>query len=93
MALQASGDLSERDTALHAFIDKYGQDMPCWVAMLYAQRRDPNQMFQWLETAFTNRDVALSRLFIFPYLMDYRDDPRFAAFCRKLGIESLPPKP
>jgi hypothetical protein len=24
--------------------------------------------------------------------VDYRDDPRFSAFCRKLGIENLPPK-
>jgi hypothetical protein len=46
-----------------------------------------------LETAYANRDGALPRLFIIPFLMDYRDDPRFAAFCRKLGIENLPPKP
>ena len=93
MALQAGSDESARDAALQAFIDKHGKDMPCWVAILYAQRREPDKMFEWLETAYANRDAALSRLFIFPFLMDYRDDPRFAAFCRKLGIENLPPKP
>ena len=49
-------------------------------------------MFEWLEVAYANRDGALARLFIIPFLMDYRDDPRFAVFCRKFGIESLPPK-
>jgi tetratricopeptide (TPR) repeat protein len=93
MALQAGDDKSARDAALKAFIDKQGKDMPCWLAVLYAQRREPDKMFQWLETAYAGRDAALSRLFIFPFLMDYRDDPRFAAFCRKLGIENLPPKP
>jgi Flp pilus assembly protein TadD len=93
MALQAGTDSSARDTALQAFIDKHTEDMPGWVAMLYAQRHEPDKMFEWLETAYANRDVALSRLFIIPFLMNNRDDPRFAAFCRKLGIENLPPKP
>jgi hypothetical protein len=93
LALQAGSDESARDAALQAFIDKQGKDMPCWVAVLYAQRHQPDKMFEWLETAYTSRDAALSRLFIFPFLMDYRDDPRFAVFCRKLGIENLPPKP
>jgi len=92
MALQASSDESARDAALQAFINKHTQDMPGWVAILHAQRHEPDKMFQWLETAYVNRDAALSRLFIIPFLMDYRDDPRFAAFCRKLGIETLPPK-
>ena len=93
LALQAGSDESARNTALQAFIDKQGKDMPCWVAVLYAQRHKPDKMFEWLETAYARRDAALSRLFIFPFLMNYRDDPRFAAFCRKLGIENLPPKP
>ena len=92
MALQAGTDKSAADAALQAFIDKHA-DAAFQVAILYAQRHEPDKMFQWLETAYANRDAALSRLFIFPFLMDYRDDPRFAAFCRKLGIESLPPKP
>ena len=93
LALQAGSDKSARDAALQAYIDKHGKDSPCWVAILYAQRHEPDKMFEWLETAYASRDAALSRLFIFPFLMEYRDDPRFAAFCRKLGIESLPPKP
>src|SRR5207248_5557980 len=82
MALQAGSDESARDAALQAFINKHTQDMPGWVAILYAQRHDPDKMFQWLETAYANRDAALSRLVIIPLPMDYRHAPRFAAFRR-----------
>jgi TolB-like protein/Tfp pilus assembly protein PilF len=92
MALQAGSDKSAADTALQDFISKHA-DAAFQVAIFYAQRHDPDKMFQWLETAYANRDGALPRLFVIPFLIDYRDDPRFAAFCRKLGIENLPPKP
>ena len=93
MALEASGDKPPVDTALDAFINKYAKTASFQVACLYGQRHEPDEMFKWLETAYTNRDAGLSRIFIIPFLMNYRDDPRFATFCRKLGIESLPPKP
>jgi tetratricopeptide (TPR) repeat protein len=92
MALEASGDKSAADSALQAFINKYAKTASFQVAILYAQRHEPDEMFKWLETAYANRDAGLVRLFVIPFLMDYRDDPRFAVFCRKLGIETLPPK-
>jgi TolB-like protein len=93
MALEASGDKPAAHAALQAFIDKYAKTASFQVAILYAQRHEPDEMFKWLETAYANRDAGLSRIFVIPFLMEYRNDPRFAAFCRKLGIENLPPKP
>jgi TolB-like protein len=93
MALEASDDKPAAQAALQAFIDKYAKIASFQVAILYAQRHEPDEMFKWLETAYANRDGGLVRVFVIPFLMDYRDDPRFAAFCRKLGIENLPPKP
>jgi TolB-like protein len=93
MALQAGANKPAADAALKAFIDKYAKIASFQVAILYAQRHQPDEMFKWLETAYANRDGGLVRIFVTPFLMDYRDDPRFAAFCRKLGIENLPPKP
>jgi TolB-like protein/Flp pilus assembly protein TadD len=92
MALQANGEKSAADAALQAFISKY-KPASFQVATLYAQRHQPDEMFKWLETGYANRDPGLCRIFVTPFLVDYRDDPRFAAFCRKLGIENLPPKP
>ena len=93
MALQAGSDEAATQAALQAFIEKYARDAAFQVAVLYAQQHDPDKMFQWLQAAYANRDGALSRLFVIPFLMDYRHDRRFAIFCRKLGIENLPPKP
>jgi len=93
MALQAGSDEPATQAALQAFIEKYAKDAAFQVAVLYAQQHDPDKMFQWLQAAYANRDGALSRLFVIPFLMDYRHDRRFAIFCRKLGIENLPPKP
>jgi TolB-like protein len=93
LALQAGGDKAAADDALKAFTDKYAKIASFQVATLYAQRHQPDEMFKWLETAYANRDGGLVRIFVIPFLMDYRDDPRFAVFCRKLGIENLPPKP
>jgi len=93
LALEAGDDKSAADAALRGFIDKYAKIASFQVAILYAQRHEPDEMFKWLDTAYANRDGGLVRLFVIPFLMDYRDDPRFAAFCRKLGIENLPPKP
>jgi TolB-like protein len=93
MALEASGDKSVADAAHQVFVDKYAKVASFQVAILYAQRHQPDEMFKWLETAYANRDAGLVRIFVIPFLMNYRDDPRFAAFCRKLGIENLPPKP
>jgi tetratricopeptide (TPR) repeat protein len=93
MALQAGSDEPAARAALQGIIDKYAKIASVQVAILYAQRHEPDEMFKWLETAYANRDAGLVRLFVIPFFLDYRDDPRFAAFCRKLGIESLPPKP
>jgi len=93
MASQANSDKSAADAALQAFIGKYTKPASFQVATLYAQRHQPDEMFKWLETAYANRDPGLCRIFVTPFLVDYRDDPRFPAFCRKLGIENLPRKP
>jgi TolB-like protein len=93
MALEAGGDKAAANAALQAFINKYAKIASFQVAILYAQRHQPDEMFKWLESAYANRDGGLVRIFVIPFLMDYRDDPRFAAFCRKLGIENLPPEP
>ena len=93
MALEAGGDKAAADAAMQAFTDKYAKIASFQVATLFAQRHKPDEMFKWLETAYENRDGGLVRIFVIPFLMDYRDDPRFAIFCRKLGIENLPSKP
>ena len=52
----------------------------------YALRRDPGAMFHWLDRAWDNRDPGVQALLYDPMILRYRADPRFAAFCRKVGL-------
>ena len=63
--------------------------------MLYAVRKEPDEVFRWLDKAYATHDSGLTQLVITPFLTDYRDDPRFIALCQKLGVQipAASPKP
>lgn len=84
---QAQGDRSAADAALKDFIAKDSTGGAFQIAVLYAIRKEPDQMFKWLETAYTTRDSGMVQLAITPFLAPYRDDPRFIALCQKLHVQ------
>jgi hypothetical protein len=49
-------------------------------------RNDPNATFEWLDRAWSTRDPGIVHLLYDPFISRYKDDPRFAAFCRKVGL-------
>ena len=53
------------------------------IAQVFPER---DKMFEWLERAYTERDSGLTQLLVTPFLLTYREDPRFAALCQKLKI-------
>jgi serine/threonine-protein kinase len=87
LAQQAQGDPAASEAALTAFVTKYGHGGPYQVAIVYALRKEPEQMFKWLDNAYAELDSGLTQLMVTPFLLDYRADPRFAAFARKLKID------
>ena len=88
MARQIGNDRAAADAALKLTIDKHADGMAFQIAEIYAVRRDPDQVFAWLDRAWANRDPGLQFLLVNPFILRYRDDPRFAAFCRKIGLPS-----
>jgi hypothetical protein len=40
----------------------------------------------WLDRALDIRDPGIWLLLNDPFILRYKDDPRFAAFCRKVGL-------
>jgi Flp pilus assembly protein TadD len=86
LALQVGPDRKAADAALKRLIAKYANSGPYQIAEAYALRRDPDAMFQWLDHARTARDAGLTALLSDPFILRYRDDPRFAAFCKKVGL-------
>jgi len=62
------------------------------IAEVYALRDDADRVFEWLDRAWASRDTGIRNLLIDPFFKRYRDTPRFAAFCNKVGLP-LPAKP
>ena len=86
MASQGGRDRAAGDRALRALVDAQGDSSAFQIAQVYALRRDPDQVFEWLDRTWAIRDPGLRRLLADPFIAPYRSDPRFAAFCRKVGL-------
>jgi hypothetical protein len=88
IAFYAEGREDEAHEALEALIDSAVADaFPYTVAQSYAYFDDTERAFRWLEQAYTQRDPSLIEI-----LSDARlfrnivDDPRYAAFLRKMNL-------
>jgi TolB-like protein/Flp pilus assembly protein TadD len=84
---QRAGDRAAADAALQSLIAHQSEGAAYQIAQAYAARSDADQMFAWLERAWTNRDPGLRRTLYDPYLAPYRGDPRFARFVAKVGLQ------
>jgi TolB-like protein/Tfp pilus assembly protein PilF len=86
LARQIGGDRSTADASLGTLIEKWSGAGPFQIAEVYALRKDDKATFEWLDRAWSNRDGGVGALLYDPFLLRYKDDPRFAAFCRKVGL-------
>jgi TolB-like protein/Flp pilus assembly protein TadD len=84
---QAQADRPAADATLKDFIAKDSNGGAFQIAVLYAIRKEPDEMFKWLDTAYDTRDSGLTQLAITPFFLPYRDDPRFTALCQKLNVQ------
>ncbi|HWG10900.1 MAG TPA: tetratricopeptide repeat protein [Rhodanobacteraceae bacterium] len=86
LASQIGSDRNAADAAFDKLLAGHADDGAYQIAQVHALRRDPDKMFQWLERALGNRDPGIGYLLSDPFILRYRDDPRFAAFCKKVGL-------
>jgi tetratricopeptide (TPR) repeat protein len=86
LARQIGGDRAAADAALKKLIDTAAIGGPYQIAEVFALRNDANETFAWLDRAWSSRDAGIAELLYDPFILRYRDDPRFAAFCRKVGL-------
>ena len=82
----ANGDRAEADAALKKLIDEDADDAGSQIATVYALRKEPEKMFEWLEHAWATHDAGVTEMLIDPFLRAYKDDPRFIAFAQKIGV-------
>ena len=83
LAWQFAGDKKEADAGLRRLID---EDWAYQVAQVYALRGDSKSTFERLDRALSNRDAGIALLLYDSFILRFKDDPRFAAFCRKVGL-------
>jgi len=86
LAYFANGDRAEADAALKKLIDENADESGSQIAQVYAMRKEPEKMFEWLEHAWTTHDAGVTALLQDPFLRAYKDDPRFIAFAQKIGV-------
>jgi len=84
---QTQPDRSAADTALRNFSTTYASNGAYQIAVVHALRKEPDEMFRWLDNAYATHDSGLSQLDITPFVFEYHDDPRFVALCQKLGVQ------
>ena len=86
LAQFANGQRAEADAALQKLIAEDADDAGSQIAQVYAVRKEPEKMFEWLEHAWTTHDVGVTEMRSNPLLRAYKDDPRFIAFAQKIGV-------
>ena len=86
LARQIGGDRIAADAALRTLIDKHANGWSYPIAQAFALRNDAKATFEWLDRAWSIRDGGITILLYDPFILRYKDDPRFAAFCKKVGL-------
>ena len=76
----------ESDAALAELITNVSETGAYQIAEAYAYRNDKAHAFEWLERARRQRDAGLPDLRTDMLLPNLRDDPRWDAFLRTMGL-------
>ena len=86
IAYHALGRKEESDAALRELIAKYQAIDPYLIAETYAFRNQSDEAFKWLDRAYVQRDDSLIHTKVEPLLKSLHNDPRYAAFLKKLNL-------
>jgi len=84
--LYAQGRTEEADVRLADFIEQNRADSAYQIATIYAFRGDADQVFEWLELAYVQRDGGLPEMLSDPFLNQFSNDPRWVEILKKVGL-------
>ena len=88
LALQIGTDASAADAALQRLIETDGQSkgVAYQIARVQALRGDADKTFEWLQRDWSRGDASVHTALFDPLLLRFRDDPRFAEYCKTAGL-------
>lgn len=82
----AMGRHAESDSALRQLIVEFSEGGAFQIAAAHAGRGELDQAFEWLHRGYAQRDPGLPLTRSEPVFRVLHDDPRWAAFSRKMGF-------
>lgn len=83
---QALGDMKIADAKLAQLVEEFGDDVSYQVAAIYSLRGDFDRAFAALERGYIVRDPGLVLIQMHTAFDPIRDDPRYDAFLKKMGL-------
>jgi TolB-like protein/DNA-binding winged helix-turn-helix (wHTH) protein len=86
MAYYAIGRQKESDSALGELIAKDHGSSAYSIAAVYAFENRSDQAFEWLDRAYAQRDGDVIGTRVDPLLKSLHNDPRYAAFLKKIHL-------
>jgi TolB-like protein len=88
-AAQIGPDRAAADAALTKLLldrndpgDRQSYDL----ASLYALRGDVDKTVEWLDRTWVNHDINIHQLLYDPVMLQFRNEPKFIAFCTRIGL-------
>ena len=86
VAHHVRGDRAAADAALADLIANARTGFAYQIAEVYALRGEKDKAFEWLQTAFDDRDAGMLGLLADPLLRGLRDDARYKNLLVKVGL-------
>ena len=83
----AAGRKAEADAALRELVEMGADTAAYQIAAVYAARAQRDEMFEWLERSYAQRDPGLAQMICEPVFRPHHGDPRWRAFARKMKFE------
>ena len=71
---------------MNELITKYHASNAFEIATVYAFRNQTDEAFELLDRAYAQRDPSMMFAKIWPLLKNLHNDPRYAAFLKKLNL-------
>ena len=86
MAQHTLGNVTESRRALDETVAKYAQQNAYQIAEAFGWCGEKEKAFEWLETAYQQRDGGLSEINDDPTLSSLHADPRYKALLRRINL-------
>ena len=80
------GHPAESDAALQALIDEFGWTAAYQVAETYAHRGEIDRAYEWLETAYSQRDPGVVYSAVDSFLQPLHSDSRWLPFLKRMNL-------